>query len=102
MLGGTEAAVKAAIDTGGKGSFDQNDDVKAALGTLEKDFVGFSVLRTRALADAAIRMIGTSQPGVLDRTQIDETVLGLIPAWQAQTIRFENDALVATSVGPSW
>ena len=102
MLAGSTVAVKAAIDTGGKGTLEQNDDMKAALGTLEKDYVGFSVVRIRALADAFVRIMGTSQPGVLDRTQIDETVLGLIPAWQAQTVRFENDAIVSSSVSPSW
>ena len=36
MLAGPTASVKAAIDSGGKGTFGQNDDVKAALATLER------------------------------------------------------------------
>jgi hypothetical protein len=43
-----------------------------------------------------------NQPGVLDKTQLDETALALIPAWQATTGRFENDAMVVSAVGPSW
>ena len=102
MLAGPTAAVKAAIDGGGKGAFDQNDDVKAALATLDKDYVIFAVTRTRALADAVVKQMAVNQPGVLDKTQIDETILGLVPAWQAMTARFENDAIVSSSVSPSW
>ena len=102
MLAGSTVAVKAAIDAGGKGALDQTDDIKAALATLDKDYVVFAVTRTRALADSAVQQIGRARPGVLDQTQLDETVLGLVPAWQAMTARFENDAIVTSSVGPSW
>jgi len=102
MLAGPTTAVKAAIDGGGKGAFDQNDDVKAALATLDKDYVVFAVTRTKALADALVKRMAVTQPGVLDKTQIDETILGLVPAWQAITARFENDAIVSSSVSPSW
>ena len=102
MLAGTPAALEAAIDSGGKGTFDQNDDVKAAQATLDKDYVSFGVVRIRAYADAALKLLAVTQPGVLDKTQIDETALALIPAWQAQSARFENDAIVATTVGPPW
>jgi hypothetical protein len=102
MLAGSTAAVKAAIDGGGKGALDQNDDVKAALATLDKDYVIFSVTRTRALADAVVKQMAVTQPGVLDKTQVDETILGLVPAWQAMTGRFENDAIMTSSVSPSW
>ena len=102
MLGGTTVAVKAAIDGGGKGTFDQNDDVKAALATLDKDYVVLSVVRTRALADGYVKLVSKAQPGILDKTQIDETILGLVPAWQASYGRFEDDAVVMKSVSPSW
>jgi hypothetical protein len=102
MLAGTVVAVKAAIDSGGHGTLDQTDDVKAAVATLDKDYVVFGVVRIRAYADAALRLLAVSQPGVLEKTQIDETVLALVPAWQATTARFENDAIVGSSVGPSW
>jgi hypothetical protein len=102
ILAGTTVSVKAAIDTQGKSTFSQNDDVKAALATLDKDYVIFSVTRTRAIADAVVKQLGKTQPGVLDKTQLDETVLGLLPAWQVSTGRFENDAVVMSAISPSW
>ena len=101
ILGGSTAAVKAAIDSGGKGTFDQDPDVKAALATLDKDFVVFGVTRTRAYVDAAVKLFQKTQPGVLESSQLDETLVALVPAWQAMTARFESDAIVTTSVGPS-
>ncbi len=102
LILGPQAAVKAAIDGGGKGALADNDDVKAALATIDKDYVMLSLVRTRAYADALVKTIGAAQPGALDQTQIDETVLAMVPAWQATTARFENDAIVSTNVGPSW
>lgn len=100
MIAGATTGVKAAVDGGGRGTFDQNDDVKAALATIDKDYVLFGVSRTRALAEAYVQLIGQSQPGVLDRTTIDETVLDILPAWQASSARFENDAIVMSSTSP--
>ncbi len=57
MLGGTEATVKAAVDTNGKSSFADNDDVKTALATIDRDNVGFSLIRTRAYLDGALAMV---------------------------------------------
>jgi hypothetical protein len=102
MIGGSSVAVKAAIDSNGASAFGQNADVKAALATVDKDFVMLSVIRTRAYADAAVKLMAITQPGVLDNTQIDETVLAMIPAWQVSTARFENDSVVASSAGPAW
>jgi len=102
MLAGTADTVNAAIDSGGKGTLAANDDVKAALATVDKDYVAFGVVRIRAYADAALKMMSTLQPGALDKTQIDETALAMIPGWQAQTARFENDAIVSSTVGPPW
>ncbi|MBA2382300.1 MAG: DUF3352 domain-containing protein [Chloroflexi bacterium] len=102
LLAGSTTAVKAAIDSGGKGELANQDDMKAAVATLDKDYVLFSVVRIRTYADALIALAATSQPGALDNTQIDETLLGMIPAWTASTARFENDAIVASSVSPSW
>src|SRR4051794_24437629 len=42
----------------------------------------------------------TGQPQALDRTQIDETLLDMVPAWQATSARFENDSIVASTVMP--
>ena len=46
--------------------------------------------------------MSSAQPGALDQTQIDDTVLAMVPAWQIGTARFESDALAFTSASPSW
>ncbi len=102
MLGGTQAAVKAAVDTNGNSSFGANDDVKAALASIDQDNVGFSLVRTKAAIDGVIAMVGSAAAGALDKTQIDETLLSMIPAWQSSTIRFENDALAFSHTSPPW
>jgi hypothetical protein len=94
--------VKRAIDSGGTGKLGEADDMKAAVATLDKDYVLFSVTRIRAYADALVNLMTAQSPGALDQTQVDETVLGLLPAWQAGTARFENDAIVSSTVSPSW
>jgi hypothetical protein len=100
ILGAT-GAVKAAIDTEGKGAWTGNDDVEAALATVDRDYVMVGVTRVKAMADAFTALMAQQSPGALDRTQLDETILGMLPAWFANTGRFENDAFVTTSVGPA-
>jgi Protein of unknown function (DUF3352) len=102
MLGGTLDAVKAAVDTNGKGSFGDNADVKAALATVDRDYVGLTLLRTKAYYEGLLALMSSAQPGAFDKTQIDETVLAMVPAWQIGTARFESDALAFTSASPSW
>ncbi|GAC1669737.1 MAG: hypothetical protein NVS9B8_12750 [Candidatus Limnocylindrales bacterium] len=102
MLAGTEATVKAAVDTNGRGTLDQNADVKAAFATVDRDYVFVSIIRTRAYAEGLVKMMAAARPGVLDGSQLDETLIALVPAWQLSTARFENDALVASSASPSW
>jgi hypothetical protein len=102
MLAGTTVAVKAAIDTGGKGALAGTDDMKAALATLDQDYVVLTVTRLHAYAQAALQTIGAAQASALANTQLDDTALAMLPAWQVTTARFENDAIVASSVGPSW
>jgi hypothetical protein len=102
ILGGSTASVKAAVDTNGKGSFASNEDVKAALATIDQDNVGLTIVRTKTYVDGLIKMIGSSASDALAKTQLDDAVLGMLPAWQASSIRFENDALAATSSSPAW
>jgi len=47
-------------------------------------------------------MMATTAPNTLDQTKIDETLLSLVPAWQAVSARFEDDALVASVASPAW
>ncbi|MDQ3127162.1 MAG: DUF3352 domain-containing protein [Chloroflexota bacterium] len=102
MIAGLVPAVKAAVDAKGAATLAQNDDMKAALATVDKDYVVLGVVRTRAQFEALTKTMGASASDALAGTQMDETVLGMIPAWTAMTARFENDAIVATSAGPSW
>ncbi len=102
MLAGTETAVKAAVDTNGNSAFAANDDVKAALATIDHDNVGLSLIRTKAYLDQTLAMVGSVAAGSLDGTKIDETLLAMIPAWQASTVRFESDALAFSSASPAW
>lgn len=101
LLAGSSAAVNAAIDSGGKGAWIQEDDVEAALATVDKDSVMVGVTRLKKMADAYVALLAEQSPGTLDKTQVDETILGMLPAWFANTGRFENDAFVMTSVGPA-
>ncbi|HET7472768.1 MAG TPA: DUF3352 domain-containing protein [Candidatus Limnocylindrales bacterium] len=101
LLAGSTEAVKAAIDSGGKTTWTQTDDVVSALATVDKDYVMVGVTRVKAMADAIVSLIGKEAPDKLAGTQLDETVLGMLPAWFANSGRFENDAFVTTSVGPA-
>lgn len=102
MIAGLGPAVKAAVDLKGAGTLAQNEDMKAALATVDKDYVVFGVVRTRAQFEAMTKAMGASASDALAGTQMDEVVLGMIPPWAALTARFENDAIVATAAGPSW
>jgi hypothetical protein len=101
MLAGSTVAVNAAIDTGGKSAWAANDDVEAALATVDKDYVMVGVTRVKAMADAFVQRMAEQSPGALDKTQIDDTILPMLPAWFANSGRFENDQFVTTSVGPA-
>jgi hypothetical protein len=102
LLGGTEAEVKAAVDSNGNGPLASNADVKAALATVDQDYVVLSLSRTRAMVDTLAKLVSSAKPGVLDQTQIDDTLIAMLPSWQVSTMRFEDDAISATGTGPSW
>jgi hypothetical protein len=101
LLGGTVTAVKAAIDTNGTSGIADDPTFKAALATVQKDYVTLGITNVDAYADWFAKAMATSQPGVLEKSQIDETILAMLPGWFATTARFENDALVSSSIGPA-
>jgi uncharacterized protein DUF3352 len=101
LLGGSTTAVKAAVDTNGKSAITEDATFKAALATVQKDYVMLGITNVHAFTDWFTKAMATSQPGVLEKSQIDETVLAMLPGWFATTGRFENDAFVSTSVGPA-
>ncbi|MBA2717745.1 MAG: DUF3352 domain-containing protein [Chloroflexi bacterium] len=102
MIAGFAPAVKAAVDSNGAGTLADNAEIKAALATIDKDYVFSAIVRTRAQFEAMTKAISASAGNHLDGTQLDETVLAMVPAWSASTARFENDSIVASSSGPSW
>ena len=102
ILAGSAANVKAAVDSNGNTAFAQDAEVKAALATVDKDYVMLSVVRTKAYLTEAVKAAASIQPGMLEGTQMDETLLAMLPAWQIQTARFESDALVASSTGGAY
>lgn len=102
LLGGNLTAVKAAVDTNGAGKLGEDADVKAALATVDRDYVLLTVGRTRAAMESLAKML-TGQAGVnLEESRIDDTLLALVPTWAASSARFEDDALVFTSASPAW
>src|SRR5262249_6242789 len=102
ILCGSEAAVKAAVDTNGNGTFASQEDVKAALATIQGDNVGFSVLRTRTYLEASLKAVEQTAPGTSANPQIESPLLDLVPARQAQSVRFESDALSVSTASPPW
>lgn len=102
LIVGVDAAVRAAVDSNGASTFGQDENVKAALATIDADYVGFTVTRSQAYLEGLAKLFGSVQPGTLENTQIDDTLLAMVPAWQASVMRFEKDAIVVNSVGPSF
>jgi len=91
--------VKAAVDTKGAGKLADDADVKAALAELDRDYVVLTVQKTKAYVEALLGTMNGSSDA-LARTQIDETVVAMLPAWQVTSLRFDDHALVAASVQP--
>jgi hypothetical protein len=102
MIAGLAPAVKAAVDANGAGTLAQNVEMKAALATIDKDYVVAAIVRTRAQIDDMVGAMGSAAADPLASSQIDETLLAMIPDWTAMTGRFENDAFVTTTAGPAW
>lgn len=102
MIAGEDSAVKAAIDGNGAGPLAQNADIKAALATVDRDYVVLTVSLTQPYLEGLRKLVAAeASPGLLDQTKIDDTLLAMIPAWSAAALRFEDDALVATSTAPA-
>ena len=59
-------------------------------------------MRTKVYYEGLLALVSSARPGAFDQTQIDDTVLAMVPAWQIGTARFESDALAFTSASPSW
>ena len=98
MLGGTDAAVKAAVDSNGNGKLADDDQFKAAFKLATDDYVDVHVHRTTRRTSASyLDMVNSLRPGALDKTAVDDELVSLVPAWFGSVGRFESDALVASS-----
>jgi uncharacterized protein DUF3352 len=102
LIVGSVTDVHAAIDTKGQGTLANDPDFKAALGQVDRDYAVLSVIRMRPIIDNLVKTLSTLRPGLLSGTQIDETLIAMIPAWQMSLGRFENDAFVTTGAYPSY
>jgi hypothetical protein len=98
MLLGTDTAVRAAFDSNGAGKLADNAEFKAAFGTVSRDYVSFSYTGVRGLLQSIVSMAGAGSG--LDKTTVDDELLSMVPAWEASTLRFENDALVGDAAYP--
>lgn len=99
ILAGTQTAIRAAFDSKGGGKLADDAEFKAAFGTVARDYVSFSYTEYRALLQSFVSMAGAGSG--LNTTTVDDELLSMVPAWQASSFRFENDALVGDSAYPS-
>jgi hypothetical protein len=99
LLAGSDAAVRAAIDSKGQNKLGDDAQFKAAFGTVTRDYVGFSYTEWRGYLQSLIALVGPASG--LANTTVDEELLNLVPEWQANVLRFEDDALVGDSTYPS-
>jgi len=102
LIGGNLSAVKAAVDSNGAGKLGDDPDIKAALGAIDRDYVVLSVAKTRASMEALAKSMTAGGRVNLDESQIDDTLLALVPAWSATSARFEDDALTFAAASPAW
>jgi hypothetical protein len=98
LIGGSETAVKAAIDTKGQGNLASNPQFKAAFSSVSRDYVAFGFVDYRS---AVTSVVDLAAPSAGLQRSLTDTFLGFIPAWLATDARFEDDALVAETAFPS-
>jgi hypothetical protein len=98
LLAGTDATVRAAIDSKGQGALASNPEFKAALSAVSHDYVAFTFINYRSLVSGIID--ATAPAGGLQRS-VDDALVGLIPEWLSSEVRFENDAIVAEGAYPA-
>jgi hypothetical protein len=98
---GDLASVKAAVDTGGKSGFASEPGPKAALASSSGDHVGFVYLALEPLLawSTELNKAAASQSGATG-VALNDSIKGLLPAWTAGWLSFEDDAMVIESTAP--
>lgn len=98
MLVGDEASVRAAIDSGGKGTFASGGAFQDAQSRVEGDSLGFIFFDMSRYA-AWLEEAAESIPGASRMPAVD-LYRDLLPPWMLARIRAQGDALVFDSVTP--
>lgn len=99
ILGGTDADVRAAIDSKGDRKLADDDEFKAAYGIVKGDYVAFGFVDYRSFIQSALTSAGAASG--LNATTVDDELLSMVPGWFAAVTRIEGDALVSDSAFPS-
>jgi Protein of unknown function (DUF3352) len=99
ILGGTDADVRAAVDSKGENKLADDDEFKAAYGIVKRDYVAFGFVDYRSLIQSAIASSGAGSG--LDSTTVDDELLSMVPPWFASVARIEDDAIVTDGAFPS-
>jgi hypothetical protein len=98
LIGGSEKAVKAAVDTKGQGTLASNATFKAAFSSVSRDYVVFSVVDYRS---AVTSVVNLAAPSAGLQRSVNDAILGFVPTWLASYVRFEDDAIVGEVAYPS-
>jgi hypothetical protein len=102
-VAGDIASVKAAVDSKGSSDFASEPGPKAALDSVNDDYVGFGYVALRPLLDWSndLNKARGSALGGVAMEGISDTILNkVIPEWTAYWLRFEKDALVMEATAP--
>jgi Protein of unknown function (DUF3352) len=100
---GDLASVKAAIDSNGNSGFASEPGPKAALASVDGDYVGFGYLALKPLIDWSSQLTDAmvSDPALTpDTAALTATMSKFVPDWTAYWLRFESDALVIEGSAP--
>jgi hypothetical protein len=100
ILAGTDANVRAAVDSNGQNKLAEDPEFKAAFGTVKGDYVGFTFADYRTFLQSTFDLM-RSTGGGLDTTTLDDEFVAMVPPWFGGSSRFEDDQLISDAVFPS-
>ncbi len=100
-VAGSADAVKAAIDTGGKGGFAADPNVRKALDSASGDHIGFAYVDLGAVLDWTDQLRsslgnGTGSDGAAG---LGQAMRQFVPDWSAYWMRVQGDAVVFEATG---
>jgi hypothetical protein len=95
LLAGDETSVKAALDTGGRGTFASTEGMVAARDGIEGDHLGFMYLDLKAYLDW-FQQFAAEAGGM--GVELDDSMRAFMPEWMAGALRAEDDAIAFDAV----